>query len=186
MMYRLFIVVVFIGIIVGSVLLGGQQREAVSPTMVDEKAGDLGYAARQARLIETGADGHALYTIDADLISEPPGTSNVEMHQVRMGFRDNTGNEWSGRADNGLAGQDTGQVKLSGDVQVSGLLPGSKDPVSIATDRLFVDTHGQLVTTPDAVILKQAGREIQAKGLSADLNGRVVHLESDVHGTFTP
>jgi LPS export ABC transporter protein LptC len=186
MIYRVFIVVVFIAIIVGSVMLGGQQREAVSPTTVDERAGDLGYAARHAQLIETGADGHPLYTIDADLISEPPGTVNVQLQQVRMGFRDKSGNTWTGRADNGVVAQDTGKVELAGDVHVSGVLPGSKDRANITTDRLFVDTHAQLVTTDRPVTLALSGREIKATGLSADLNDRVVHLESDVHGTYSP
>ncbi len=186
MMYRLFIALVFIAVIGGSILLGGQQREAVSPTTIDEKAGDLGYAARQARLIETGADGHPLYTIDADLINEPPGTANVDMQQVRMGFRDTSGNEWTGRADRGVAGQDTGKVELSGNVRVSGLLPDSKDEANIRTEKLFVDTHAQVVTTQEAVTLTLSGREIKAQGLSADLKDRVVHLESNVHGTYTP
>ncbi len=186
MMYRLFIVLVFIAIIVGSVLLGGQQREAVSPTTIDEKAGDLGYAAKQARLIETGADGHPLYTLDADLINEPPGTNNVELRQVRMGFRDDAGNEWTGRADNGVAGQDTGKVELSGDVQVSGILPGMNEQASIRTERLFIDTRAQQVTTEAAFALTLAGRQIQGIGLSADLKDRVVRLESSVHGTYSP
>ena len=54
MIYRIFVVLVFIAIIVGSVLLGGQAPENVATTTVDERAGDLGYSARNTRMIETG------------------------------------------------------------------------------------------------------------------------------------
>lgn len=186
MIYRVFVVVVFIGVIVGSILLGGQQRGSVSPITVDERAADLGYAARQAQLVETGADGHPLYTINAALINEPPGALNVEMQQVRMSFTDGSGNEWTGRADSGVASQDTGHVELSGNVQISGVLPDSRDDASITTDRLSVDTHAQTVQTRDPVTLTLSGREIKARGLSANLKDGVVHLESNVHGTYSP
>ena len=187
MMYRVFIVLVFIAVIIGSVILGGQQREAVSTTTVDETAGDLGYAARQARVIETGPDGHPLYMIDADLINEPPGTTkNIQLQQMRMSFRDAAGHQWTGRADSGVASQDTGQVELLGDVQVSGLLSGFSDEAHITTEKLFVETHGQTVTTDEPVTLAAGKATIRANGLSANLNDGVVHLDSNVHGTFSP
>jgi len=70
MIYHTFVALVFISVIVASILLGGEQRGSVSPTTVDQRAADLGYAARQAQLVETGADGRPLYTIDAALIDE--------------------------------------------------------------------------------------------------------------------
>jgi LPS export ABC transporter protein LptC len=186
MMYRVFIVVVFIAVIIGSILLGGQQREPVSTTTIDESAGDLGYAARQARVTETGPDGHPLYTIDADLINEPPGTANIQLQRMRMSFRDAAGNEWTGRADTGVAAQDTGKVELLGDVQVSGVLPGLPDEANIRTEKLFVDTHDQTVTTDEPVTLAAGKATVRANGLSTNLNDGVVHLESNVHGTFSP
>lgn len=185
-MYRAFIVLVFVVVIVGSVMLGGQQREPVSTTTVDEAAANLGYAARQARVVETGPDGHPLYTLDADLINEPPGTTNIQLQQVHIVFRDATGQEWQGRADNGTVGRDSGQVELLGDVQVSGLLPGSRAEANIRTEKLSVDTHTQTVTTQEPVTLAVPGGRIRSRGLSANLNDGVVHLETNVHGTYSP
>lgn len=186
MIYRVFIVLVFIAVIVGSVLLGGQQREAVSTTTVDEKAADLGYAARQARIIETGPDGHPLYTIDADLINESPGTTQIQLQQARLTFRDTAGHEWTARADTGVAAPDVAKVELSGDVQVSGLLPGSDTQVKISTEKLSVDTHVPSVTTDEPVILTTPGGKLTSKGLSANLSDGVVHLVSSVHGIYSP
>ena len=78
MIYRIFAVLAVIAVIVGSVLLTGQQREASAPTTVEEPMRDPGYAARNANLIQTGPDGHPLYTLSAALIRQLPGKGTVE------------------------------------------------------------------------------------------------------------
>ena len=73
-----------------------------------------------------GADGHPLYTLDAALINKPPGTTEIQLQQVRLGFRDAPGISGRARADHGVAQQDTGsvgKVELSGNVQVTGVFP---------------------------------------------------------------
>jgi LPS export ABC transporter protein LptC len=182
--YRIFMVLVFIAIIVGSVMLGGQAPETVATTTVDEHAGDLGYSGRNTRMIETGTDGRPMYTLEASLIHEPPQSTTVLLQQVRLGFKDTSGNQWHGRADAGELGQNTERVKLSGNVQISGTLPDSKDPVSIATQELTVDTKAETVETTEPVTLTWSGHPIRSKGLRADLKARVLHLESDVHATY--
>jgi len=186
MIYRAFIVLMFIAVLVGSVWLGGQQREAVSPTTVDETAGSLGYAARDSRVIVTGPDGHPLYTINARLINEPPGTTQIQLQQAWMTFRDESGQNWTARADSGVAEQDAESVQLSGDVQVSGSFPGTDTPVVIATQKLYVDTRSQMVTTPEVVTLTTPGAKMSGKGLSVNLNDGSVQLQSNVHGTYSP
>jgi lipopolysaccharide export system protein LptC len=185
--YRGFIVLAFIAVIVGSVLLGGQQREPVSQTAVDDTAGNLGYAVRQARVIETGEDGQPLYTLDAALINQPPGqTSRIELQQVQMAFRDANGREWTGRADSGETTTDVARVELWGDVQVSGSLPGSDTPVRINTEKLSVDTHAHTLKTQELVTVTTPDGKMRSKGLAANLNDGIVHLVSNVHGTYTP
>jgi LPS export ABC transporter protein LptC len=186
MIYRAFIVLMFIVVLVGSVWLGGQQREPVSQTTVDETAGSLGYAARDARAISTGPDGHPLYTINARLINEPPGTTQIQLQQMSMTFRDESGQEWTARADKGVAEQDVENVELSGNVQVAGTFPGSETPMVITTEKLFVDSRSQMVTTPELVTLTTTGAKMTGKGLSVNLNDGKVQLKSNVHGTYSP
>ncbi len=186
MMYRAFIVLVFIAVIVGSVMLGGQQHEPVSTTTIDQAAAGLGYAARQARVIETGPDGHPLYTLTADLINEPPGATQIQLQQVHMDFRDSTGHDWTGRADNGVSDEDVAKVELSGNVHVSGTWAGSNTPANINTEKLSVDTREKTLTSADLVTMTTTAGRIQSKGLSVNLNDGLLHLESNVHGTYTP
>jgi LPS export ABC transporter protein LptC len=182
--YRIFVALVFIAIIVGSVLLGSEAPENVATTTVDERAGDLGYSARDTRMIETGPDGRPMYTIEASLIHEPPQSTTVFLTQVRLGFKDTNGNQWQGRADAGELGQNTKQVKLSGNVQITGKLPAMSDTATIATDELAIDTGADTVETDEPLTVTWAGYAIRSKGLTANLKDRVVHLKSNVHGTY--
>jgi LPS export ABC transporter protein LptC len=184
MIYRIFVLLVFIAIIVGSVLLGGQAPETVATTTVDERAGDLGYSARNTRMIETGPDGRPMYTIEARLIHEPPQSTTVLLDQVRLGFKDTNGNQWQGRADAGELGQNTGQVKLSGNVQITGRLPAMPDTATITTNELAIDTRADTVDTDEPLTVTWTGYVIRSKGLSANLKDRVIHLKSNVHGTY--
>ncbi|HUL45861.1 MAG TPA: LPS export ABC transporter periplasmic protein LptC [Steroidobacteraceae bacterium] len=186
MLYRLVAVLAGLALVVGLVLLSGPPREAVVPSAAGAVAHDPGYAALGARLVQTGADGQPLYSLDAARISQQPDDETVQLTQVQMGFRAANGQEWKARADRGQLGQDTGVVQLDGDVHVSGLLPGTQDQAEITTDHISYDTRSEIVTTPDPVTLTMAGRELHAKGLVARLKEGRLQLESAVHGSYLP
>src|SRR5215472_10061308 len=185
MIYRLVVVLAGLSLVVGLVLLSGPQRGVVV-TATGAAAYDPGYAALGAHLVQTGADGQPLYSLDAARINQQPDDDTVRLTQVHMGFRAASGQEWTAHADRGELGQDTGVVQLDGDVHVSGLLPGTQDQAEITTDHLSFDTHTQVVTTPDPVTLAMSGRELHAKGLVARLKEGRVELESGVHGAYLP
>jgi lipopolysaccharide export system protein LptC len=168
---------------VGMVLLSAPQRET-APAPANAPSHDPGYSAQQARLVQTGPDGRPIYTLDAAQIQQQPNQGTVELQQVKLGFRDADGNEWTARAAHGELVQDSGVVALSGDVHVYGLLPGTKDPAQIISDRLVYNTRMQVVSTREPVTLVMSGRELNATGLMANLKERRVQLESAVHGTF--
>jgi LPS export ABC transporter protein LptC len=186
MIYRILAVVAFVAVIVGAVLLSGQQRETTTQTTVEEPTQDLGYAARKAELIETGPDGHPIYRLIADIIRQLPDRDIVDLEQVHLVFRDVNGNVWTARSERGQLGQDTGKVELTGDVHVAGVLPGTEQPADILTDRLGFDTNGQILSTQDPVTLEWSGHRLHAQGLLASLKDHRLQLESAVHGIFTP
>jgi LPS export ABC transporter protein LptC len=185
MIFRIFAVLILLAVAVASVWMGGQQHEPAATTTVQNATGELGYSARKAELVETGPDGIPMYTILADTIRQHPGDS-VEFDQVQMSFRDQGGQTWKARADQGEMGQDTGKVALSGNVHVNGLLSGSNQNADLATDKLYVDTHADIISTDQDVTLNWAGRQLKSRGLVETLQERRLLLESNVHGTFLP
>src|SRR5215472_471035 len=185
MIYRLVVVLAGLSLVVGLVLLSGPQRGVVV-TATGAAAYDPGYAALGAHLVQSGADGQPLYSLDAARINQQPDDDTVQLTQVQMGFRAASGQEWKARADRGQLGQDTGVVQLDGDVHVAGLLPGTRDQAQILTEHLSYDTRTEVVTTPDPVTLTMSGRELHAKGMVARLKEGHVQLESAVHGSYLP
>ncbi len=185
MIYRIFAALVFIVVIGGTIVFGGQQTETIAPTIVEEPR-DPGYAARDAKLIQTGPDGHPLYTLDADVIRQQPDDSTVELEQANLGFYDANGGLWTARGDHGQLGQNTGIVELSDDVHVNGTPQGTQQPAEIVTNQLTFDTNTKIASTRAPVTLTWSGQEIKGKGMRASLNDGRVQLESSVRGTAVP
>lgn len=185
MIFRILAALLFIAVIAGSFWMGGEQREATATTIVEASSADLGYSARNAVLVETGDDGQPMYTLNANVIRQHPG-EGVEFEQVQMSFRDADGQIWNGRADQGELTTDTGKVDLTGNVHVSGLLPGSAQQADLETEKLSVDTRENIISTSEPVSIDSTGRQLKSKGLVATLKEHHLVLESSVRGTFTP
>jgi LPS export ABC transporter protein LptC len=185
MTYRLVALLATLVLIVGVVLLSGTQHEP-TPTTTVGPARDPGYSALKARLVQTGADGRPVYTLDAARIQQQPDQGVVDLEQVQLGFRDDSGDMWTARAQRGALAQNSGIVSLEGDVHVNGVLPGSEERAEISTQHLAFDTRAQVVATRDPVTIVMTGRQLNAEGLVANLKERHVQLESAVHGSFVP
>jgi len=186
MIFRILAAMLVFGIIVGSFFLGGEQRETTSTTTtLNASNAELGYSARDATLVETGADGLPIYTLNANVIRQHPG-DGVEFEQVQLSFRDPEGQTWKGRADHGELTTETGKVDLSGNVHVNGLLPGSQQVADLATDKISVDTHEDIISTAEPVTVSSVGRQLRSTGLVAALKEHHLVLQSNVRGTLTP
>jgi LPS export ABC transporter protein LptC len=185
MIYRIFAVLVFIVVIGGTILFGGPQSENTAATVIEEQH-DPGYAARDAQLVQTGADGHPIYTVDASVIRQQPNDDTVRLEQATLGFHDANGALWTARGDNGQVGQDTRKVELSGDVRVGGTPQGTTQPVQMTTEHLAFDTNTRIASTKDPVTLTWSGQEMKGKGMRASLNDGRVQLESSVRIKAVP
>ncbi|HET9106451.1 MAG TPA: LPS export ABC transporter periplasmic protein LptC [Steroidobacteraceae bacterium] len=185
MIYRIFAFLTIVAVIVASLLLSSQQSGTPASTTVQQTGWDAGYSARNARLVQTSGDGAPLYTLTAATIRQQPNEDRVKFTQVQMSFRDRNGNAWTATADSGELEQSSQQVELSGDVHVSGAFRSGASPAQISTDALSVDLHRDIVSTRQPVTLLWSGLALDSTGLVADLKDQRVHLESDVHATFT-
>jgi len=186
MIFRIVATLALLALIAGSLFLGRQQRDAGTPAPANRPTEDLGYGARDAQLIETGADGRPRYTLNAKLIEQHPKDQSVQLQTVHMILNDADGNRWTVDAQRGDIVGDGVNIDLSGDVHVVGVLPGTEQPADITSDRLSFDTHADIVTSADPVTFSWAGRQIHSVGIVANLKDSHVQLESAVHGIFQP
>lgn len=184
MIYRAGAILAFVVLLIGVVVLTGGEREGAAPVTVEGPPPDLGYSAKKARMVQTGADGKPIYTLDAAQVQQQPNQGLVNLQQVVLGFRDASGGDWTARADRGELAQNSGIVKLDGAVHVSGVLPGTTEQAEMTTESLAFDTNEQVVATRDPVTLVMTGRKLNAQGMVANLKEHRVQLESAVHGSF--
>ena len=56
----------------------------------------------------------------------------------------------------------------------------------LATEKLSVDTHEDIISTSEPVTVNSVGRQLKSKGMVATLKEHHLVLESNVRGTFTP
>src|SRR5256884_7593079 len=171
MAYRLLAIVAAVALIIGVMVISAPRREGGGQSTAAGLPRDPGYAARDARLIETGADGHALYTLDAAQVEQQPDTGKVGFEQVRLGFRDSTGNQWNARADRGELAQASGVVELEGGVHVAGGLPHSGQPPEIAPQHLDFATRAPIIAPQDPATLLASGGGGDARGGRAGVEG---------------
>ncbi len=185
MIYRLLALLVILGVLVGSMLLSGQQSQSVAQRPRDQPADVPGYAARDASLVETGDDGRPLYTLDAVGVRQRRNDKRVQLESPRMSFVAADGNRWTARATSGEIHEDGSHIELFGDVRVTGVMLGSDQPAQILTSILSYDTQAQLLTTHAPVKVEWSNRALQGSGLVANMKDRSAQLES-AHGTVTP
>jgi lipopolysaccharide export system protein LptC len=185
MIYRIFAALVFIVVIGGTIIFGGQQAENTATTVVEEPR-DAGYAAHDAKLVQTGPDGRPAYTVNADVIRQQPDGNSVELEHATLGLYDANGSLWTARGARGQVGQNTGIVELSDDVHVNGTPQGTEQTLEMVTNRLTFDTNTKIASTREPVTLTWSCQEIKAKGMRATLNDGRVQLESSVRGTAVP
>lgn len=184
MIYRIFAILTVAAVIAGSLLLA-RQNTAPRAAATQQAGSSEGYSARDAQLIQTGADGLPLYTLDAATIRELPQAHRVQLNQVRMSVREGS-DQWTATADRGAVLRGSSRIELDGHVNVSGSVQGSSSPIRIATDSLSFNSRSDIVSTPDPVTLSWSGQQVHARGLVADLKARRLQLESSVHATLTP
>jgi lipopolysaccharide export system protein LptC len=185
MIYRVLAALTVIAVIVASIFLSQQQGSTPAATTVKANEWDEGYSAQNARLVETGADGLPLYTLNAATIRQLPNEDQAQLTQVQMSFRDVNGDPWTATADTGQVQQGSQKVQLAGNVHISGTIAGTAGEAQIFTAALAVDLRADIVNTKDPVQMLWAGKQLNSTGLVANLKDDRVELESAVHGTYS-
>ena len=141
-----------------------------------------GYAALNARLIETGDDGHPLYQLTAKRIEQPLADGEIEMVAPHLVYQPDHGSAWQLTAQHGRLPQDAHSADLDGNVHAEGQPAGSKSLLQLDTQRLHLDMQQQLATSADEVHVLWSGSSLKGRGLRADLRSGRLQLQAKVSG----
>lgn len=188
-------VLVAVIVVIGLMTLLGQGPAVPALGLGATTAADetqSGYAAEQARLVQTGDDGAPQYLLEAQRLRQDSASGEIFAETLRLNYLPAEGERssaapWTLNANEGrMPPGDARRFSLSGKVRLAGQPEGAREPVRLETSALDFDIDRQLATTRQAVSLYSGSRRLTARGLNADLKQGTLRLDSSVHGRFPP
>jgi LPS export ABC transporter protein LptC len=147
------------------------------------KAAELGYAAYDAELIQTGGDGRTLFRLNAAVIRQALQNDDVRLQQVQLQYRA-AQSQWSLAAQRATLLHGNENVEFFGDVRVTGAINGQATLAQIRTAQLNFEIPSETARTEQPVTLTWGGHELRGVGLFANFKDQQLRLESAVHGQF--
>jgi LPS export ABC transporter protein LptC len=149
-----------------------------------------GYAAQDARLVQTDARGVPLYLLQAEFMSKSADSDDLAALIVQLNYvppeDPKAARPWKLTAREGRLVGGSPLIKLSGNVRLTGNPPSSTAPLRIETGALDFDLDQQIARTRLPVNFYWGTRRLSARGLNADLKRGTLRLESSVHGRIPP
>ena len=146
-----------------------------------QTADDLGFAAVDAELIETGADGAPLYRLRAQRIAQQHPDAAVELESPQLSYDDRAHGLWTLRATRVTLSADRHSVTFDGEVQARRTVPRSQ-PLVLRTATLQVELQSRLADTSAPVDIEWGRAQLHAGGLHADMVSGLFVLKGTGHG----
>jgi LPS export ABC transporter protein LptC len=146
-----------------------------------QTADELGFAALDAELIETGADGAPLYRLRAQRIAQQRPDAAVELDSPQLSYDDRARGQWTLRATRGTLSADRHSVAFDGEVQARRTMPRSQ-PLVLRTATLQVDLQSRVADTAAPVDIEWGRAQLHAGGLHADMVSGLFVLNGTGHG----
>ena len=111
--------------------------------------------------------------------------SSRVVEDVEIEYDQPAENPWVVTAPRGEIQVDWQTLRLEGGVRMV-FEDGSDPPVILATPDVLLEASEHLASTASDVRLQRGEHQVTATGMSVDLKGGLVRLESQVHGRFLP
>src|SRR5262245_3029698 len=178
MIWRVFIILALLVVALVSLLTGRHVQDVVSPSAQPEPP-QPGYYMKGAHIIETGEDGLPLYRVDAQHMQQDPTDNSMHMDDLKLVYHTDADLDWTLTAAHGSVPPGSRTLDLFGDVVIVGRPQAeSQSDAVIRTSRLSVDTETHIAKTRERVDIEWGTRRLSTIGLTADLKGERLQLES--------
>jgi LPS export ABC transporter protein LptC len=141
---------------------------------------------RDAHIEEFDRGGRRKLRVAARRIEQDPRDDSVALDDLDLEYLALEAQTWRMTARRGAAPKGFGTVILTGNVVMSGERDRVPRTATVRTDRLVLDTSSQVAHTRLPVLVTVGDNTLAAVGLTANLKGETLQLESEVHGNFPP
>ncbi|HEY2677514.1 MAG TPA: LPS export ABC transporter periplasmic protein LptC [Steroidobacteraceae bacterium] len=185
MLFRVFTLLAMAALAISTWILSSPARR---PSMQDNgNQTDLpGYYLKNAVLTEYDAMGAPNIRIEAERIDQVEHGNEVALYNVKVNYDGPDGQTWVLVGDTAHVLPGGNIVDVSGNVRLQGQSPGTQGGAVLYTDTMRYEVAESLASTKDDVRMEYGGHILTARGLTANLKERTMHLESKVNGRFLP
>ncbi len=181
------VVMILLAILAAATWLVTWQRED-APSTVErgEDTEPLGYYILGARFSRTDEQGRVTSRIFAERLDELPDDQRLQLTGVKIEHHPADDAAWSISAATATSAKDVSQLDLLGDVEVRSLPADGSGPWTIQSDALHFWPQTSKAESRARVEAQIGDWKFAAVGISMDLKGETLELESEVHGTLLP
>ena len=154
----------------------GDGKQAVLP----------GYFLKNSVLAEYDAAGAPSIRIEAERIDQVDHGNEVQLYNVRVNYDAPGGQSWVLFGDTAHVLPGGNIVDFAGNVRLQGESPGTEGSAVVHSDTMRYEVAETIASTKSDVRIEYGGHVLTARGLTANLKERTMHLESKVNGRFLP
>lgn len=185
MLLRIATILALAALAIGTWILSNQSRLPRS-TPRAAQAQLPGYYLTGTVMTDYNLAGFPGVRIAAERIEQIGQSTDVALHNVRLDYQTDGGQQWVLVGDTAHVEQSGNIVEVNGNVQLQGLEQSRPDPAIVRTDQMTYDVPAAEVHTGNDVSISFGENKLNAHGLVVRLKERTMRLESKVYGRFTP
>jgi len=183
MLFRVFTILAVLALAISTWILSSPARRP--STGGGGNLTDLpGYYLKNAVLTEYDAMGAPSLRIEAERIDQIAHGNEVALYNVKVNYDAPGGQTWVLVGDTAHVLPGGNIVDVAGNVRLQGQSPGTEGSAVLYTDTMRYEVAESLASTKDDVRIEYGGHILTARGLTANLKERTMHLESKVNGRF--
>ena len=142
------------------------------------------YVLHDFELVALDGQGQESFTLRAPRMSRNPEQRSMEMASPVFLLPDSERHYWKVVAEHGWVSPGGDELRLRGDVQVTG--PPEEREVAMKTEQLNVFPQRDVATAPGIVTITQPGSILRGRGLETNLASKRYELKSQVHTRYVP
>ena len=151
------------------------------------KRADLpGYYLKNTVLTDYDDAGAPSIRIEAERIDQIGQSNEVQLYHVKVNYEAPGGQNWALFGDTAHVQPGGKTVDVSGNVRLQEDTSGRTGTAVIRSDTMSYDVAESIASTKSDVRIEYAGHILTARGLTANLKARTIHLEQKVNGRFFP
>jgi LPS export ABC transporter protein LptC len=185
MLFRVFTILAVAALAISTWILSSPARRPSTQDNANQT--DLpGYYLKNAVLTDYDATGAASVRIEAERIDQIAHGNEVALYNVKVDYDAPDGQTWVLVGDTAHVLPGGNVVDVSGNVRLQGQAPGTQGNAVLYTDTMRYEVAESVASTKDDVRMEYGGHILTARGMTANLKERTMHLESKVNGRFLP